>query len=101
MAAPHNDPPTDADELLLVHRALRDAEQALASVPQLELERDRAHEDVRVSARRIAQLERDRDDLLADARRLRAELDSVYGSISWRVTRPLRALRPRRRRRRA
>ena len=76
-----------ADRAQLADRLL-DAETRLAGLPTLE--------------RRLAELERERDEALASAQAERERtvqaLDSVRTSLSWRVTRPLRALARRARR---
>jgi hypothetical protein len=74
----------ELQELLLT------AETELAQVPLLR----EALDELRHDRDRMRQ---ERDGLLADLARARRVLAEVVGSLSWRMTRPLRALKPRRR----
>jgi SAM-dependent methyltransferase len=56
------------------------------------LERDRARENIAGLQGVEAQLRSDNATLLADLERLRNTLRDIHGSLSWRATRPLRAV---------
>ena len=70
------------------------AEQALSV--ELERERERARNEIEALSRVEAALRKDAATLLAELDDKRQELRNVYGSISWRVTEPLRRLKRRR-----
>ena len=61
-------------------------------------ERDRARTDVATLESVEATLRSDNGTLMAELEALRNELRNVYGSLSWRMTRPLRGRRRLRRR---
>jgi len=72
------------------------AELALSA--ELDRERERARQEIEELARVEAALREDAATLLAELDDKRQELRNVYGSISWRVTEPLRRLKRHRRR---
>ncbi len=85
-------PVTDEDKLEELGRALVDAEQRLGRIGELELElRD-------VTTRYDAALTQalaERDEARAGQAEAERSLRVLQGSVSWRVTEPLRALRRR------
>jgi SAM-dependent methyltransferase len=70
----------------------------LAVSAELERERERARQEVDALAKVEAALRKDAATLLAELDDKRQELRNVYGSITWRVTEPLRRLKRRGRR---
>lgn len=83
---------TDAEKLAALGRALVDAEQRLARIGELELE---LREVTTSYDAALAQVAAERDAARTERDELRRALAGVQGSTSWRVTRPLRALKRR------
>jgi hypothetical protein len=83
---------TDAEKLAALGRALVDAEQRLARIGELELE---LREVTTSYDAALAQALAERDAAREERDEARRALDRVQGSVSWRVTEPLRALKRR------
>lgn len=74
--------------------ALEESQQALAAVDRESARiREMLEATEREHARRVEQSERQMSELLEERAAIRAELDALYASTSWRVTRPMRRVR--------
>ena len=77
------------DELRGLREAVDWSEQVIEART---LERDRARENIAGLERVEAQLRSDNATLLAELEQVRNTLRDIHGSLSWRLTRPLRAV---------
>ncbi len=85
------------EQVALLERALAAAERTAGRTAELELELAEARTACAVLRDEAAGLRRANDELAATAAHLRAVNDGLESSVSWRLTRPLRALKPTRR----
>jgi chromosome segregation ATPase len=91
-------------QIALLERRLAQAEAVSAEVVALRYELDETRTQLDARARTIELLETQKRELLervteaeAEAERFRTVNEGLMGSLSWRLTRPLRALKPGRR----
>ena len=81
---------TDAEKVASLQAALLETEARLARLGELELELRE------VTTRAVAEVDaarRERDEAVALLETVRAELRAVYASPSWKLSKPVRALK--------
>jgi chromosome segregation ATPase len=81
------------EQVALLERALAAAERTAGRTAEVELELAEARAQSGALRDEVAALRRANDELAARLARQRAVQDGLESSVSWRVTRPLRALK--------
>ena len=83
----------EAGQVALLEARLLEAERRAAAIGEVDLARAEAEADATRLREQVAELERVNAELRATVEHLQEVMAGLKSSVSWRLTRPLRALK--------